>query len=247
MQIKLFFLCTFTALVASGFSVNGQGTIIKEQAIADKARYLADMSFLFKQKWPDNRIINIVCHGHSVPAGYSKTPNVSTFDAYPFLFHRGLKSRFPFAEINVIVTAIGGENSEQGAKRFEHDVLCCSPDLILIDYALNDRSIGLDRAKKAWQSMIEKALAKNIKVILLTPTADKRADMNDLKDPLNRHAEQIRELAREYHVGLVDSYAAFKKYVNDGGALDDLMAQVNHPNKKGHELVAEQLLQWIPE
>ncbi len=247
MQVKLFILCTFSALVTSTFNVNGQKINNQKSAIAEKSTYLADISSLLKQKWPNNRIINIVCHGHSVPAGYFKTPNINTFGAYPFLFHQGLKNKFPFAEINVIVTAIGGENSEQGEKRFGQDVLCCSPDLILIDYALNDRSIGLKRAKKAWKSMIEKALAKGIKVILLTPTGDKSVDINDPKDPLSRHAEQIRDLAREYHVGLVDSYATFQKYVNDGGSLDDLMAQVNHPNKKGHELVVEQLLQWIPE
>ena len=32
-----------------------------------------------------------------------------------------------------------------------------------------------------------------------------------------------------------------------GGKLDDLMSQVNHPNRKGHELVANELQSWFPE
>jgi lysophospholipase L1-like esterase len=115
-----------------------------------------------------NRTITIVCHGHSVPAGYFKTPVVDTFNAYPHLLHLALKKRFPHAVINVIVTAIGGENSEQGSARFEKDVLCHKPDLITIDYALNDRRIGLEKARQAWTSMIEQAKAKNVKVLLLT-------------------------------------------------------------------------------
>ena len=66
-------------------------------------------------------------------------------------------------------------------------------------------------------------------------------------DPLNQHAEQIRGLAREHGVGLVDSLAAFKDYVRSGGKLNDLMSQVNHPNRQGHELVAAELLKWFPE
>ncbi|MBQ9116239.1 MAG: SGNH/GDSL hydrolase family protein, partial [Clostridia bacterium] len=59
-------------------------------------------------RWPSNRVINVVCHGHSVPAGYFATPFVNTFSAYPHLLHRMIKERFPFATVNVIVTAIGG-------------------------------------------------------------------------------------------------------------------------------------------
>ena len=213
---------------------------------ADQASYLADLSTLLKQRWPGNRTINIVCHGHSVPAGYFKTPAVDTFNAYPHLIHRALKERYPTAVINVIVTAIGGEASESGAARFDRDVLSLKPDLVLIDYALNDRGLGLPRAKAAWKSMIEKAQARKVKVLLLTPTADLSAKLDDPADPLFRHAEQIRSLAQEYHCGLVDSYARFARYVHGGGKLQDLMSQVNHPNRKGHDLVVEAVMEWFP-
>ncbi len=72
----------------------------------------------------------------------------------------------------MIVTEIGGENAESGAARFAADVLCYKPDVVTIDYALNDRQLGLARAEQAWRSMIEAAVAKDIKVILLTPTHD---------------------------------------------------------------------------
>ena len=52
-------------------------------------------------------------------------------------------------------------------------------------------------------------------------------------------------LAAEFSVGLVDSLAAFNDYVKAGGKLEDLMAQVNHPNRKGHDLVTRELLKWF--
>jgi len=233
------------ALILSATSCASRG---RERAAvpAVQQTYLADTCAELTKCWPTNRTVNIVCHGHSVPAGYARTPAVRTFDAYPYLLHRGLNERFPHAVINVIVTGIGGENSEQGAKRFQRDVLSLSPDVVTIDYALNDRAIGLMRAEKAWRKMIEMALAAHVKVLLLTPTADMTAHLGDPDDPLNQHAEQIRHLAAEYGVGLVDSLHAFKNAIKSGAALKDLMAQSNHPNRQGHELVAKALLKWFP-
>ncbi len=51
------------------------------KSVAEPASCLADVSKLLMQRWPRNRTINIVCHGHSVPAGYFKTPIVDTFSA----------------------------------------------------------------------------------------------------------------------------------------------------------------------
>jgi len=212
----------------------------------DTKAALAKISTELQAHWPTNRAINIVCHGHSVPAGYFKTPVVDTFNAYPHLLHRGLKERFPNAVINVIVTAIGGENSESGAKRFERDVLSLRPDVITIDYALNDRRIGLERAAAAWTKMIEAAQARDIPVILLTPTVDLRANLDDPKDPLHQHAEQVRRLARERQLRLVDSLAAFQEKARGDVALTNLMSHVNHPNGAGHALVAAELLKCFP-
>ncbi len=214
---------------------------------ADKASYLSEITNLMKVKWPKNRTINIVCFGHSVPAGYFKTPVVDTFNAYPHLLHKALKKRYPYAVINVIVTSIGGENSKRGVKRFTKDVLSHNPDLITIDYALNDRGMSLDETKSYWQSMIKMAKDKKLKILLLTPTGDHRAKMNDPKDKLSKHAEQIRKLAKDNDIGLVDSYQTFNDYIKAGGELKDLMSQVNHPNRKGHDLVVNKLMEWFPQ
>ena len=216
------------------------------QGIADKSTYLKDTVAVLQKQWPGNRTVNIVCHGHSVPAGYFATPVVDTFNAYPHLLHKGLSEAFPYAVVNVIVTAIGGEQSESGAERFDRDVLSHRPDVVTIDYGLNDRGIGLERAKKAWTTMIEKAKKAGVKVILLTPTGDLSSKLDDPNDPLNQHAAQIRALAAQHHVGLVDSLALFQRYVKSGGKLQDIMSQVNHPNRKGHDLVAKSLLSWFP-
>lgn len=215
-------------------------------AQAEPSTYLKDVSAEMRKTWPANRTVEIVCHGHSVPAGYFRTPTVDTFNAYPHLLHVGLKARFPLAVINVTVTAIGGENSVQGERRFAKDVLSRRPDVVTIDYGLNDRGLAPDAVRTAWASMISQAKGAGVKVILLTPTGDTSAKMDDPNDPLVRQAVAIRSLAKDFEVGLVDSFAAFRGAVAKGTRLETLMSQVNHPNRAGHDLVAAELLKWFP-
>ena len=220
----------------------------KVMPIPETNTYLGEITHELRQHWPDNRTVNIVCHGHSVPAGYFATPMVDSLHAYPHLLMTALKARFPFAVVNVIVTAIGGEHSASGAARFVDEVLCHRPDVITVDYGLNDRPIGLEKAKKAWEAMIEAGTQAGSKMILLTPTLDiswlETCTGNDT-DLLGAHAEQIRRLAAEHQVGLVDSFAVFQQYCKTG-ALTDLLSWSNHPNRRGHELVAQALLRWFP-
>ena len=147
--------------------------------------------------------------------------------------------------VNVINTSIGGENSESGLKRFEADVLTHKPDVLFIDYALNDRGMGLERAKAAWEKMIRLALEKNIKVILLTPSPDQRVDIKDDLSILDQHANQIKELAKSFQIGLIDTYALYKNKVKSGSNLVDYMSQVNHPNEKGHQMITDEIMGYF--
>ena len=133
---------------------------VTRSQIADQKTYLADIQAIMKTEWPKNRTVNLVFHGHSVPAGYFKTPTVNTLGAYPFQVLQALKKTYPLAVINLINTSIGGENSISGAKRFDEEVLMHRPDLLFIDYVLNDRGPGLEKAKAAWEEMIQKATEK---------------------------------------------------------------------------------------
>ena len=62
---------------------------------ADPALYLRPIIDSLKTHWPDNRAVNIVCHGHSVPAGYFATPRVDSLNAYPHLLRVAPGGAFP--------------------------------------------------------------------------------------------------------------------------------------------------------
>jgi acyl-CoA thioesterase I len=233
----------FSLLLVSMLLISWQSDI--NNKTADTSSYLNDIKKELKKEWPANRTINLVFHGHSVPAGYFKTPTVNTLESYPYLLLKELKLEYPYAVINIINTSVGGENSERGAKRFKNSVLSHKPDVVFIDYALNDRAIGLQKARAAWEKMIKLALKSKAKVILLTPSPDQSVDILDNNSDLAKHSKQIRKLSEKFGVGLVDSYSKFQQLVQAGDSLSAYMSQVNHPNAKGNLLIAKEILEYF--
>jgi len=219
-------------------------SICSKAQIADSTQYLTEIKKELTTQWPKNRTINLVFHGHSVPAGYWNNHEVHTLESYPNQLLKALKKVYAYVPINVIVTAIGGENSVKGADRFENEVLIHKPDVLFIDYALNDRFSGLEKTREATEKMIQAALSKGIKIILVTPSPDQRIDISDPANPLDPFADQIAALAKQYHIGLADPYSEFKRIVKDG-KLITIMSSVNHPNEAGHAIIAQKLAAWF--
>ena len=194
-----------------------------------------------KKTWPSNRTINVIFHGHSVPAGYHVTPDVRPFESYPHLFRVMLKERYPDAVVNVITTAIGGEDSVSGETRFTTDVLSRNPDLVFIDYGLNDRRKTLPAVETAWRSMVDAAQLANVPVMLITPTGAADADFANSSDPLTERAALIRTIASSEDVLLADVSADWLAALQAGTPQGDLLSQGNHPNLAGHQLAADTL------
>lgn len=225
-------------LIAAGLSLT---------SLVSPAGTLKPLDAVMQTAWPQNRAVHFVFHGHSVPAGYHVTPDVRPFESYPHLVHVALKQRYPKAVVNAIVTAIGGETSEAGAERFERDVLVHKPDVVFIDYALNDRRQTLGQTETAWRSMIRKCKEHGIVVVLVTPTGDTRADMTRADDALRQRADLVRKLAADEDVPLADVAAAWLEELAGGTPEEELLSQVNHPNLRGHRLAAEVIDQTLRE
>jgi len=148
--------------------------------------------------------------------------------------------------VNVIVSAVGGENSIAGSARFGDDVLGHKPDVVTIDYGLNDRRASLAEVEAAWRGMIDACVPRGVAVILMTPTFDL-----SFRDPgcaewraLKERAALIRRLAEECSVGLCDSFAAWERACETAD-VGEFLSWPNHPNLRGHALAAAELMKWF--
>ncbi|MGF7143940.1 lysophospholipase L1-like esterase [Anaerotaenia torta] len=214
---------------------------------ADKSTYLSEEVRRLKQVWPENKNYHIVCHGHSIPCGYTAAHVVRTFDAYPHQLHQILNQRFPTAVINIITSAIGGENSVSGAKRFREEVLCHRPDLVTLDYGRNDMYLTREAAEAAWRQMIEAGLAFGAKLILITPAPDCRKEYYTARSSGDEElSDMIRRLAAEYGVGLADAAQTFDQRLALSHLLSSYLISVNHLTREGHGVIAADLADWFP-
>jgi len=62
---------------------------------------------------------------------------------------------------------------------------------------------------------------------------------------LEQHTRQIKNLAEKYNTGLADSYELFRQKVLSGESISNYMSQVNHPNEKGHALIAGSIMRYF--
>lgn len=217
--------------------------------LASKEHYLEALCRDLEKVWPDNQTVAIVCHGHSCPAGYTANHVTRPLDAYPHLIRQELSLRFPCSVVNVIVTAIGGEGAISGARRFKRDVLGLKPRLVTLDYGLNDRFGERAQVEAAWRQMIEEALKEEVKVVLVTPLPDCGGlyyDPEKLLFPASEISEMLRRLAKEYGIGLADAAAAFELKQREGLRPGDILISANHPNRRGHEILSGEIMDWFP-
>ncbi len=169
---------------------------------------------------------------------------------------------FPSAQINIINSGIGGDNAVNGLSRFERDITPFSPDLVVIAYALNDCSGGMDgleRYKNAIDGIIKKTKALGAECIVLTPNA-----MNHNVSPyftdehlistakmfmnncLEEYANAAKEAAEENGVPVCDVYSKWKLMRDSGVNTTELLAnKLNHPTREMHWLTAMMLAETI--
>lgn len=207
-----------------------------------------------------------------VAFGDSTTAPRGTLQVYADCLKRDLPKKGIKAEI--INAGIGGNTTANAKARFEKDVLDRHPDLVVIQFGINDSIVDVWKKPPATESRVAKGQYKEnlerfvdtlrkegCKVILMTPNPIRwtpklkdaygkppyRPDDKDgFNVTLSPYAECVRTVAKEKKVPLVDVCAAFQAYGKvKGQSVDDLLLDGMHPNDKGHRLVTDLLIKVI--
>jgi lysophospholipase L1-like esterase len=145
-----------------------------------------------------------------------------------------------------IPAGISGHKSNQMLARLEKDVLSKKPDWMTLSCGVNDvwhgaRGLLIDDYKKNITEIVDKCLAADIKVMILTSTMIKEDAAGDLNQKLKPYNDFLIELAKEKKCLIADLNADMQAVINasedkKGGKL--LTSDGVHMNPEGNKMMA---------
>ncbi len=178
---------------------------------------------------------------------------------------RRLRALYPAAAVTVLNAGISGDSSRGGLARIERDVLSFSPDLVTVNFGLNDSMSadterGVEAYRKNMRAMFEKILASGAEAMLVTPnfmcsyvpstvqgeglrgTAARAAQVQN-EGILKRYVDAAREIAREMNVPAADAYARWERMAACGVDTTALLSNgINHPAEEMHAIFEEEII-----
>jgi lysophospholipase L1-like esterase len=177
-------------------------------------------------------------------------------------------------QVKVINAGRGGHNTSHGRARFEKDVLAHDPDVVVIQFGINDAAVDVWKKPPATESrvslteyeanlrhFVDTLTGDGVAVILMTPNPLRwnpkmrkmygkppydPGDEGGFSAFLKHYAEKVRDLAEEKDLPLVDVYRMFEEHgARLGQSVDELLLDGVHPNDRGQRKVADALLPLV--
>jgi len=191
----------------------------------------------FAAKAESRQPVSVVFFGGSLTFGANASdPNVTS---YRGRMMEWLRARYPNTPIDFHDAAIGGTGSQLGMFRLERDVLRHKPDLVFLDFTVNDGSDETDPQTLASYEAIVRTLMRNnvavMPVIMLFKWHSPKPGVMPA-----RHAEHMK-LANIYGIPLADVCSYVQNRVATGVDPDGLwnLGDGAHPGDEGYALFFE--------
>ena len=172
--------------------------------------------------------------GGSITQGsLSSTPKT----CYAYLVYEWWKKSFPNAAFSFVNGGIGGTTSHYGGARAWKDVLCYRPDIVTVDFSVNDDA----------NEFFEETYEGTIRRLLAAPSAPAVVVLNNVFYDTGKNAQ-------DYHNRIADHYGIQHVSIKDTVYPDvesgkivraDITPDNLHPNDKGHRLVADEICKLL--
>lgn len=155
-----------------------------------------------------------------------------------------LKEKYPESEIVEIDASLGGTGSDLALFRLEPNVLKYNPDLIFIEFVVNDTI--LPDCERYEESIIRKILDSGLDcdIVLVRATRDTIYKKTKIGEFYNSYLF-YEKLAEKYGFDLVDIGKAFFDIVDAGGSFDDLTVDGVHPSQHGYDVLASVVTKYL--
>lgn len=172
--------------------------------------------------------------GGSITQGsLSSTPK----NCYAYLVYEWWKKSFPNASFSFVNGGIGGTTSHYGGARAWKDVLCYRPDIVTVDFSVNDDA----------NEFFEETYEGTLRRLLAAPSDPAVVVLNNVFYDTGKNAQ-------DYHNRIADHYGIPHVSIKDTVYSDvesgkivraDITPDNLHPNDKGHRLVADEICKLL--
>ena len=172
--------------------------------------------------------------GGSITQGsLSSTPK----NCYAYLVYEWWKKSFPNATFSFVNGGIGGTTSHYGGARAWKDVLCYRPDIVTVDFSVNDDA----------NEFFEETYEGTLRRLLAAPSDPAVVVLNNVFYDTGKNAQ-------DYHNRIADHYGIPHVSIKDTIFPDvesgkivraDITPDNLHPNDKGHRLVADEICKLL--
>ena len=236
--VILSFVFCFLGLVACGVPELADQTDYEAIQEDEMFKYLSNTYY----KLTTDKKLNVAFLGGSVTDGYGST-NQST-KSWVFHVTMWLKETFPDAKVTSSKLSIGGTGSYLADFRFEREVKSKFPDLLFVEYAVNDLycSRSYDEVVRTSETLVQKALAENpyMDIVYVLVFDKERGEvpydtLRAHRDVANKYGFMCITMSRHFYDMLEETGDDYFKYFTDGV----------HPNDAGYEYYASVIIDRI--
>ncbi len=154
-----------------------------------------------------------------------------------------LLTGYPKADVRIINSGIPGDTAPGGLYRLQQDALSYRPDLVLVQYALNDAFCGCSVAeyRHAIEAIIERIRQQSsAEVMLLTSTLPAEAAEADVTLPFYA---ALKAIARDTACAVARVDEHWQAAIAGGTPHESLVLYDRvHPAEAGYRLMAEAVM-----
>ena len=213
----------------------------------DYSQYIFDRDDLENLVYKVNvdKKLNVVYLGGSVTAGAGASSSDAT--SWRGLTGVWLKNMFPDVEVNLYNSAMGGSGSMLGAFRTDADVLAHDPDLVFVEFAVNDSYSGHytdGTVQFYYESILRQIREKSpdTEIISIFVTDQGLLQQTDMSPIAKLH----NEVAAHYGVTGIDVGRAMNNHITStGAAWSEYVSDSVHPGDKGYAIYGDVIKQYL--
>ena len=178
--------------------------------------------------------ITVAYLGGSITQGSTASPT----DCYAYLTTEWLREQFPKSDITYVNAGIGATGSYIGVFRTDRDVLSHSPDLVFVDFSVNDTTEHTERNIASYDGVLRKLWSADSSPAIVTIAMT--------QDNGTSFQEYHSAVCSAYDIPMISYHDAIMDVIQNGHIKwTDISDDNIHPNTVGHSVLTQIVTSYL--